>query len=258
MILDVLARLPHTQTTCQQTDALCERCAGLTRGLCHGLVRSEVAALSADATALRLSAKAAIFREGDPARAVFTLVDGAAKLSRSMPDGRLQIVGFRFPGDLIGYTSRSHYPFDAELVSDATVCRMDRARLDAMSRDCTSLSHRMLELCAEDLAAAQDQLGAMAHRSAEGRVATFLLMLHAAARRKGMSGRTLSLPMTRMDIGDYLGLTIESVSRVFASLRRAGLLLEPSRGILRLVDVPALEHLAEADGTAGTPGRVRN
>ena len=226
---------------------LCERCAGAVKGLCHTLDDVDQAALSAASTTLRLPARSAVFREGDRAAAVFTLVDGAAKLLRSLPDGRQQIIGFRFPGDFIGYTARDRYPCDAELVTDSTVCRLDRARLESMSRHCAPLSHRLLALCAEDLASAQEQLGAMAQRSAEGRVAAFLLMLRAAARRNGQPGIALSLPMPRADIGDYLGLTIESVSRVFAALRREGLLREPSRGQVTLTDLAALESLAGAE-----------
>lgn len=239
----------------QRTSAtLCDRCAGAARGLCLTLDEADQAALSASSTTLRLPARSAVFREGDRAIAVFTLADGAAKLLRSMPDGRQQIIGFRFPGDFIGYTSRERYPFDAELVTDATICRIDRAKLETMSRGCAPLSHRLLELCAEDLASAQDQLAAMAQRSAEGRVAAFLLMLRAAARRIGEPGVELSLPMTRADIGDYLGLTIESVSRVFAALRRAGLVREPTRGRLLLTDPAALEALAGSDSMPGRNG----
>lgn len=230
--------------------ALCARCVGAQTGLCTALDAATQALLFAATTSVRLPARSAIFREGDQARAVFTLVDGAAKLQRLMPDGRQQIIGFRFPGDLIGYTARDRYPCEAELVADATVCRLDRGKLEAMSRDCAALSHRLLELCAEDLASAQDQLAAMAHRSAEGRVASFLLMLRAAALRSGHDGASLALPMTRADMGEYLGLTIESVSRVFASLRRARLIEEPARGHLMLKDTSALEVLAETDGAA--------
>jgi CRP/FNR family transcriptional regulator len=232
---------------------LCEHCAGAVRGLCHSLSDVDQAALSAASTTLRLPARSAVFREGDRATAVFTLVDGAAKLLRSLPDGRQQIIGFRFPGDFIGYTARDRYPCDAELVSDATVCRLDRGRLEAMSRHCAPMSHRLLELCAEDLAGAQEQLGAMAQRSAEGRVAAFLLMLHTAALRNRQPGIELSLPMTRADIGDYLGLTIESVSRVFAALRREGLLREPSRGHVTLCDLGALEALTGTEGLHEPP-----
>lgn len=238
--------------------AACGACAGASRGLCHGLEEADQAALFDAASSLRLPARSAVFREGDRANAVFTLKDGAAKLLRALPDGRQQIIGFRFPGDLIGYTARDRYPCDAELVSDATVCRVDRGRLESMSRHCAGLSHRLLELCAEDLAAAQDQLNAMAQKSAEGRVAAFLLMLREADRRNGGTGLDLSLPMTRADIGDYLGLTIESVSRVFAALRRGGLVKEPHRGHLRLADLPGLEALAGSDGAAAplnAPGR---
>ena len=96
---------------------LCERCAGAAKGLCHNLDDVDQAALSAASTTLRLPARSAVFREGDRATAVFTLVDGAAKLLRSLPDGRQQIIGFRFPGDFIGYTARERYPCDAELVT---------------------------------------------------------------------------------------------------------------------------------------------
>ena len=232
----------------QNLAALCGSCAGSFRGLCHGLEEPDQHVLFDASSLVRLPARGAVFREGDRANAVFTLVDGAAKLLRTLPDGRQQIIGFRFPGDLIGYTARDRYPCDAELVCDATVCRVDRVKLEAMSRGCSGISHRLLELCAEDLAAAQEQLAAMAQRSSEGRVAAFLLMLRDAARRNGSSGTELALPMTRADIGDYLGLTIESVSRVFAGFRRAGLLQEPMRGTVRLLDMPGIESLASGEG----------
>lgn len=228
--------------------ALCGACAGASRGLCHGLEDLDQVALSAASSLVRLPGRSAVFREGDRAAAVFTLVDGAAKLLRTLPDGRQQIIGFRFPGDLIGFTARERYPCDAELVCEATVCRVDRGKLEAMSRNCSGITHRLLELCAEDLATAQEQLAAMARRSAEGRVAAFLLMLRDAARRNGGTGTDLALPMTRADVGDYLGLTIESVSRVFAAFRRGGLLREPTRGEVRLLDMPGLEALAGAEG----------
>jgi CRP/FNR family transcriptional regulator len=240
--------IPAPPAPRQSLAALCVQCAGSSRGLCHGLEDVDQSALSDASSLVRLPARGAVFREGDRANAVFTLVDGAAKLLRTLPDGRQQIIGFRFPGDLIGYTARDCYPCDAELVCDATVCRVDRGKLGAMSRGCPGISHRLLELCAEDLAAAQEQLAAMAQRSAEGRVAAFLLMLRDAARRNGATGIDLALPMTRADIGDYLGLTIESVSRVFAAFRRAGLLQEPSRGAVRLLDMPAVEALASGEG----------
>ncbi|WP_160299841.1 Crp/Fnr family transcriptional regulator [Belnapia sp. F-4-1] len=232
----------------QSLASLCGSCAGSFRGLCHGLDGADQFALSEASSLVRLPARGAVFREGDRANAVFTLVDGAAKLLRTLPDGRQQIIGFRFPGDLIGFTARERYPCDAELVCEATVCRVDRGKLEAMSRGCSGISHRLLQLCAEDLAAAQEQLAAMAQRSSEGRVAAFLLMLRDATRRNGGSGLDLSLPMTRADIGDYLGLTIESVSRVFAAFRRGGLLREPSRGEVRLLDMPGLEALATGEG----------
>jgi CRP/FNR family transcriptional regulator len=234
---------------CRSNGRLCDRCAGATKGLCHTIEEAEQTRLSEASTSVRLPARSAVFREGDLAAAVFTLVDGAATLLRLRPDGRQQIIGFRFAGDLIGYTSRDRYPCDAELTTEATVCRFSRTVLERMSLQCAPLSHRLLELCAEELAGAQDQLDAMAHRSAGGRVACFLLMLHGAGRRDLTAPNELALPMSRAAIGDFLGLTIESVSRVFASLRRAGLVQEPGKGRLLLTDIAALQAIGNADGS---------
>ena len=197
---------------------------------------------------VRLLAHSTVFREGDRVDCVFTLLEGSAKLLRLRPDGRQQIVGFRGPGDLIGYTARDRYPFDAELLTDATVRRHDRLRLEEASRQWVSLSHRLLELCADDLASAQDQLDILSRRSAEGRVAAFVILLQAAARRGGAPGLRLLMSMTRSDIGDYLGLTTESVSRAFSAFRRAGLLREPKRGTLLVLDPGALESMSAIDG----------
>ena len=209
-----------------------------------------------DSRSIRLQAHSTLFREGEPVDSVFTLLDGSAKLLRLRPDGRQQIVGFRGPGDLIGYTARDRYPFDAELLTDATVRRHDRRRLEEASRQWVSLSHRLLELCADDLASAQDQLDVLSRRSAEGRVAAFVMLLHAGERRGSAPGLRLLMAMTRSDIGDYLGLTTESVSRAFSAFRRAGLLREPHRGTLLVIDAVALEAMAAVDGAARAERRV--
>lgn len=197
---------------------------------------------------MALPARATVFREGDPAGRVFTLVDGTAKLTRLLPDGRQQVVGFRFGGDVIGYTDRPTYPFDAELLTDARLCRLDRSQLDGLLRRYPQLERRMLDLCVQELTATQEQLVTVGRRSAEARVAAFLLSLVDASRRRGQPRQVLEMPMTRADIADFLGLTLETVSRSLTAFRKRGWIREPVHHRVELVNSAALASLAEGTG----------
>jgi len=226
----------------------CGTCGSRIAGLCKPLDHTILAEIWGEAEQVRLPARATVFREGDPAGRVFTLVDGTAKLTRLLPDGKQQVVGFRFAGDIIGYTIRPAYPFDADLLTDARLCRLDRARLDVLLRRFPLLECRLLDLCMQELAATQEQLVIVGRRPAEARVAAFLLLLAEAWRRRGAAGRVLEMPMTRADIADFLGLTLETVSRSLTAFRRRGWIREPAYQRVELLDLGALSALAE--GTA--------
>jgi CRP/FNR family transcriptional regulator len=167
-----------------------------------------------------------------------------------LPDGKQQVVGFRFPGDVIGYTTRGEYPFDAELLTDARLCRLDRRDLDTLLQRYPTLERRLLDLCVQELAATQEQLVTVGRKSAEARVAAFLLSLIDARRRRGGTGKVLDMPMTRADIADFLGLTLETVSRTFTSFRKRGWLREPVHQRVELLDLNALAALAEGSSDA--------
>ena len=110
---------PHPATQANATGQVCDRCGSRVAGLCQPLDAAALDEISSEAQQMVLPAHSAVFREGDPAGRVFTLIDGFAKLSRLLPDGKQQVVGFRFAGDVIGYTTLKNYPFDAELLTDA-------------------------------------------------------------------------------------------------------------------------------------------
>lgn len=227
---------------------ICETCGSRVAGLCRLLDAAALDEVSAEAHRMALPARATVFREGDPAGRVFTLVDGTAKLTRLLPDGRQQVVGFRFAGDVIGYTDRPTYPFDSELLTDARLCRLDRPQLEDLFKRYPMLERRLLDLCVQELAATQEQLVTVGRRPAEARVAAFLLTLAEASRRRGGAGRVLEMPMTRADIADFLGLTLETVSRTLSAFRRRGWIREPTHGRVELLDPGTLSALAE--GTA--------
>jgi CRP/FNR family transcriptional regulator len=223
----------------------CVGCGSRIAGLCRPLDAAALDEISSESDKLALPARACVFREGDPAGRVYTLIEGTAKLTRLLPDGKQQVVGFRFAGDVIGYTTRRDYPFDAELLTDARLCRLDRKRLDGLLRRFPLLERRMLDLCVQELAATQEQLVTVGRRSAEARVAAFLLSLVDACRVRGRSERLLDMPMTRADIADFLGLTLETVSRSLTAFRKRGWTREPGHQRMELLDIDALSALAE-------------
>ncbi len=223
----------------------CAACGSRVAGLCRPLDAAALDEVSAESERISLPARHTLFREGETAGKVFTLIDGTAKLTRLLPDGRQQVVGFRFTGDVIGYTTRREYPFDAELLTNAMVCRLDRSRLDGLLRRYPLLERRMLDLCVQELAATQEQLVTVGRRPAEARVAAFLLSLVEAGRRRGQASRVLDMPMTRADIADFLGLTLETVSRAFTAFRKRGWVREPVHQRVELLDLGALAALAE-------------
>jgi CRP/FNR family transcriptional regulator, anaerobic regulatory protein len=237
----------------QQVDSdlhFCDSCGSRVAGLCRPLDAAALDEISSESERVSLPARTCIFREGDPAGRVYSLIEGTAKLTRLLPDGKQQVVGFRFAGDLIGYTTRKDYPFDAELLTDARLCRLDRPQLDRLLRRLPLLERRMLDLCVQELAATQEQLVTVGRRSAEARVAAFLLSLVEAGRRRGRCEPLLDMPMTRADIADFLGLTLETVSRSLTAFRKRGWTREPGHQRMELLKPEALRALAEG-GTEG-------
>jgi CRP/FNR family transcriptional regulator len=204
--------------------------------------------MSSETQRLNLPARSTLFREGDPSGRVYTLVEGIAKLTRLLPDGKQQVVGFRFAGDVLGYTNRPEYPFDAELLTDSKFCRLERPQLDGLFQRYPALEHRLLDLCVQELTTTQEQLVTVGRLSAEARVASFLLSLVAASRRRGADTKALDMPMTRADIADFLGLTLETVSRSLTAFRKRGWIREPLHQRVELLNLAALSALA--DGSA--------
>lgn len=230
-----------------QTLQPCSSCGSRIAGLCHKLDAAALDDISSESQRFHLAPKSLVFREGDPAGRAYSIVEGVVKLSRLLPDGKQQVVGFRFPGDVLGYGAGKTYPFDAETLTNGHFCRIERSRLDALLRLYPQMERRMLDLCLRELSNTQDQLVTVGRRSAEARVASFLLGLAEAYRQRGTLPGELPMPMTRSDIGDFLGLTLETVSRSFAAFKRQKLIAEPGQHRLQILDKDALLCLTEGE-----------
>jgi len=168
-----------------------------------------------------------IFNEGEEITASYKVVSGVVRLCRVTEDGRRQIAGFRVPGDMIGMEWTGSYEMTAEAVRDAVMIRYSRPRLDRLSQERASVRDHVLAHLRQDIRAAQEHLIMLNCQSATERVTSFLLQL--ARRAKAHDGDDIDMQLGRQDIADYLGLTLETVSRTFSDLKARGIIASPTR-----------------------------
>jgi CRP/FNR family transcriptional regulator len=220
----------------------CEDCGVRNLAVCAAVSLEQLPRLTALATGRRVDIGQTLFQEGDTAEEVFTLTDGMLKLYKLMSDGRRQIVGFLVPGDFLGLAFGRNYVYSAEAVVPTTVCRFRRPQFLAMLEDCPAMEKEILGRTSTELAAAQEQMLLLGRKTARERVASFIVAL--ARRRKIEAGGALDLPMSRSDIADYLGLTIETVSRTFTAFRKEALIELPDKHVVRILKRAELDQVA--------------
>ena len=206
--------------------------------------------------------KRVVFWEGDPARDVFEVTRGVLRVFRILPDGRRAIVGFIFAGDVIGLSFRDRYLFTAEAVTEVGIRRMPRSRFQALVDDAPALRSEVLSKLRDEMCAAQDQMLLLLHRSAEERVASFLQSVALRVADGVGRGVRIDLAMSRTDIADYLGLTIETVCRAITKLKGNGVISLDGPHRITIEKPRALRELAgeiEAteDGEAPRIGPTR-
>jgi CRP/FNR family nitrogen fixation transcriptional regulator len=178
-----------------------------------------------------------IFGEGERADYIYQVLDGAVRTCRFQGDGRRQIEEFHLAGEYFGLETGADHTSTAEAVSSATVLLIRRSTLaDLASRDLT-VSGRLLDLTMKGLRRTQDHVIMLGRKGACERVAAFLLDF---AKRTGALG-SISLPMSRQDIADYLGLTIETVSRTLSQFESDGVIALPDRRSVTVVAARRLE-----------------
>lgn len=186
----------------------------------------------------------ALFHEGDTAAHVFNLTRGTLKLYRLLPDGRRQITGFVHPGEFLGICFEGRHVFTCEAVEPAEYCRFPRARFEAFAEAHAEVERALYGMAAHELRAAQEQMVMLGRKTAAERLATFLKAQFDRVASGGGDPEVLRLPMTQVDIADYLGLTKETVSRVLSRLCARRIVRRLAGERMELIDRPALEALA--------------
>ena len=184
----------------------------------------------------KLSPRQHLFLQGDAQNHVYLVKSGAMCLYKLLRNGRRQIIGFKFPGELIALGHDTKYRFCAQAIAATELRSFQSHALHAAAVEDSRLMSKLYESVAGDLARAYDLALSVGQRDAEDSVATFLLTVETRAKAESADGETLSLPMSRSDIADYLGLSLETVSRIFTGFKRRGFIELSGRRGVRLVD----------------------
>ena len=228
----------------------CVRCDARPSSVCNAIESRDLERLAALAVSISVDAGRTFIEEGDPAEHFFNVTGGTAKLFKLLPDGRRQITGFASIGTFLGLAVSSTYAFGAEAVEPMRICRFARTRLRALLDDFPAMEKRLLEVASNELVAAQEQMLLLGRKTARERLASFLVA-RAACPSNGAApcgphrlAEKVTLPMTRSDIADYLGLTIETVSRTLTRFKSERLIDIPSAAEILIRDHAALEGLA--------------
>jgi len=186
-----------------------------------------------------------IFNDGENARYSYKVVEGAVRLSKIMVDGRRQIAEFALPGDMIGLEYGELYELSAEAVTPVTLVRYQRSHIERLSDEFPDVRHELMGILRRGWTSAQAHLVMLGRQTAKERMAAFLIAL--ANHRGVRAGQPLGLPMGRQDIADYLGLTIETVSRTLTELKQEHVLGIPDRHHIVIRDLDTLEALAQGE-----------
>jgi CRP/FNR family nitrogen fixation transcriptional regulator len=201
--------------------------------------RSEPESFLPASVPMNFGRNAEIFAEGETASYVYKLVSGVVRVSQLLPDGRRQISAFHLPGDMFGFEVDDIHHASAEAIVPVKVVAFKWHSLLSATAS-SGFLHELLNRTMIGLRQTQDHLLLLGRKNALERLAAFLLEM---VRRSGDDG-VLDLAMPRHDIADYLGLTLETVSRMFAELKETGIIRLESARRVHLVDMPRLRAMA--------------
>ena len=190
-----------------------------------------------------------LWREGDARTHILIVRSGAICFSRMLPDGRRIVLGFAYPGDVIGIGSDFHY-CDAQTLQAARLEAIPAASFKRAVVDDPGLGKQAAAAVNQALDAAYQHVVVLSKLSANERLASFLMALSERNEKHGLSALSAVLPMRRADIADFLGLTIETVSRTFTIFRNAGLIALDQSKIVMFKDIRKLRALASGEGQA--------
>ncbi|MFZ1815137.1 MAG: Crp/Fnr family transcriptional regulator [Rhizobiaceae bacterium] len=227
---------------------LCFACEARHKGICGALTPNQLVRLNKHSNLRVVNAGSEMIGDQEAVSSYSNVLAGVVKLTKTMADGRQQIVGLQFAPDFLGRPFHASSMVGAEAASHVQLCTFPKSVLESMIREQPELEHRLHKQALKELDEARDWMLALGRKTAGEKVASFL---HMIARNidpdsigRGEKSIKFDLPLTRADMADFLGLTIETVSRQMTRLRKAGIIEIESNRHLTVPDMDRLERVS--------------
>jgi CRP/FNR family transcriptional regulator len=223
------------QPTVEEIRISCSNCSLAELCLPHGLTEAELAQLEKIVKRRPpLQPGQHLYRVGDSSLCLYAVRSGTLKSYNTTDDGDEQVLGFTLPGEMVGFDGLSdgHYTSNSVVLETSCVCSLPYDRLEELCHSTPGLHKQIMRLVGREITLDHQMLLLLGKRNAEERLATFLVSLSNRFHARGLSATEFNLPMSRQDIGNYLGLAIETVSRLFAHFQEQNLLTVNRRRVV--------------------------
>jgi len=240
-IMDMLNRQIRTA----EMPAVCSACEARHGGVCSALAPAQLNELSKHSTRRRIDAGTEFIGQGENVSCYSNILKGVVKLSKVMADGRQQIVGLQFAPDFMGRPFLGESRMAAEAATDTEICVFPRRAIERLIAGTPELEHLLHNQALKELDEARDWMLTLGRKTAQEKVASFLALIASHNDPEANDNNVFELPLSRADIADFLGLTIETVSRQMTKLRKEGIIQIENN---RHVTVPDIDRLAAAAG----------
>lgn len=233
-----------------EVPVLCRSCEARHRGICGALSTSQLVELSKHTIKHTFEAEKHLASNGEKLERYSNILRGVVKLSKLTADGRQQIVGLQFAPDFLGRPFSDQSDVEIECATDVKACSFPRTVLEKLTKESPELEHRLHQQTLKELDEARDWMMTLGRKSAAEKIASFLyyIAVHIDPEEIEQPGTLqFEIPLSRLDIADFLGLTIETVSRHFTKLRQAGAINLINSRIVEIPDLARLRALTEVD-----------
>ena len=227
----------------------CEKCNLAELCLPRGLDKNELAKLEEIARRAKpLQNQDVLFRTGDEFSTLYAVRSGSIKLYITGNDGSEQIIGFYFPGEIFGLDGieKEIHSCTAVAMETSSLCAFPFQNISAICKEVPALQDQMFRLMSRELSNENQLLLSIGKKNAEERIATFLLSISSRFKRLGYAADEFKLAMSRQEIGNYLGLTIETVSRIFGRFQKSGL-IAANRKFIKIINMEELHRMCTGD-----------
>jgi len=222
----------------------CNSCAAHKKAICASLEGKELNRFRKSSQVRLVKAGQSIYREMDPAIYLYTVISGEVRLSSLLNDGRRQVTDFRSCGDKLGEQNEGCYSADAEAITDTIMCQTPLSEFQARMSDMPGLRISLMDKMETEINQMRSHLLLLGRKTPVEKVASFLVERAQKFENADEDVTDVNLSMTRRDIADYLGLTIETVSRTLTTLKMQGVLTIPASHLITVLDMKELKNLA--------------